>query len=140
MTINVKDATGATREISTIDDLLELFPAALTGSGNLKVALVESTAPQKVIGQATWTKTTITLTGNSDQLLAANAARVGFIVVNRVGNAQIDVDIAGGTVAANTGRPIFAGNDYFFTGVYCPTGIVTVKGTNGQIVNVWEAV
>lgn len=160
MSITVKDAGGTNREISTIDDLLEVVataegqaaslaaaetlnarvPTALTESGNLKVAVVESTAPKKVVGQVTWTKTTVTLTGGSDQLLAANAARVGFVVVNCVGNDQIDVDIAGGTVAANTGRPIFGGNDYFFTGAYCPTGIVTVNGTNGQTVNVWEAV
>lgn len=70
MSITVKDAGGTSREIATVDDLLEVVataegqaaalaaaetlnarvPATLTESGNLKVALVESAAPQAVTG------------------------------------------------------------------------------------------
>lgn len=94
----------------------------------------------KVIGQVTWTKGTKTLDGTSQTLIAANAVRVGLIVFNRIGNAQIDVDITGGVVAANTGRSITGGNDYYFTGTNCPVGAVTIIGTSTQVVTYWEGV
>lgn len=106
------------------------------GTYSEKVASVSA----KAAGQVTWTKGTKTLDGSSQQLVAANAARVGLILFNRIGNAQVDVDIAGGTVAANTGRSITGGNDYFFNGAYCPVGAVTIIGTNTQIVTYWEGV
>lgn len=98
------------------------------------------TSPQKVIGQVTWTKTAFTLNGASQYLLAANANRVAFRVFNRAANAQVDVDIAGGTVAANTGETLLGGDSMWLEGAYCPVGAITIIGTNAQVVNVWEAV
>lgn len=96
-----------------------------------------SSAP--VTGSATWTKSTLVLNGGSQTLLAAGAALKGFILFNRAGNGQVDVDIAGGTVAANTGRTLFGGSDYYFTGAYAPVNAVTIIGTNGETVTFWVA-
>jgi hypothetical protein len=91
------------------------------------------------VGSGTWTKTVIALTGASQNLLAANAARKGFCIFNRVGNAQLDVDPAGGAVAANTGITLLGGDPpLFVTGAMTPAGVITGIGTAAQSVNVWE--
>lgn len=87
-----------------------------------------------------WVKFPVLLTGGSDALLPANRSRRGVIVFNRLGNDQIDLDIGGGPVAANTGRSILGGSDYYLTGRKCPINAITVCGTAGQTVNVWEAI
>lgn len=96
--------------------------------------------PTAARGQTAWTKAALLLDGSSQEMLDANADRVGFIVFNRIGNAVIDIDIAGGAVTAGGGRTITGGNDYYFTGVYCPTGAVTVIGAPGQTITYWEGV
>lgn len=93
-----------------------------------------------IIGGSKWTKNALVLTGTSQAMLTANPQRRGFIVVNRSGNGQVDVDIAGGTVAANTGRPVTAGNEYVWLNPeVVPSGIITIIGTTSQVVNVWES-
>src|SRR5476649_768362 len=81
-------------------------PHSINGSSQAVPASATNPLPVTVVegvGSITWTKTTVTLDGSSDQVLAANASRKGLIIQNRFPNAQVDVDIAGGTVAANTG-------------------------------------
>jgi hypothetical protein len=87
-----------------LTSLLALIPSALTGSGNFKVALVESTAAQAVTQSGTWnvgavtsiTNTVATLetkpassaltsvasSATSVSLLASNASRRGVILFN----------------------------------------------------------
>ncbi len=113
----------------------------LDGSGNF--VPVDSSHPLYVqlvegVGSITWTKTVVTLDGSSDQLLAANSNRKGLIIANRLGNSQVDVDIAGGTVAANTGLPLLGGDVLKFDGPPTPLTKITAIGTNTQILNVWE--
>src|SRR5262245_37863818 len=79
--------------------------------GNVKVSMASS-AP--ATGAATWTKSVVALTGSSQTLLAANANRKGFAIFNRLANAQLDVDPAGGTVAANTGVALLGGDPPLF--------------------------
>lgn len=93
--------------------------------------------PRKALA-LTWTKTAVTLTGASQTLLAANVSRKAWWVFNPIGNASIDIDPAGGTVAANGARTVQGGND-----LYSPAGLVTGAaltgiGTVGQTIIVWE--
>jgi hypothetical protein len=112
-------------------------PPLSDSTGNLLVAVAGTSPP--ATGQATWAKTTVTMTGASTTVLAANTSRKGFAIFNRVGNAQVDIDPAGGTVAANTGISLLGGDPpLFVSGAISPTGAITGIGTNTQIVNVWE--
>lgn len=86
----------------------------------------------------TWTKTTLTLDGTSQTALASNTSRIGFMIINRTGNAQVDVDPAGGAVAANTGIPIVGGQSRWWSGSSTPTSAVTVIGTNTQVINIYQ--
>ncbi|HZP98274.1 MAG TPA: hypothetical protein VFB13_01970 [Reyranella sp.] len=115
-------------------------PHVISGGVAIPVSASAPLPVQQVepVGSITWTKSTVTLDGSSDQVLAANTARKGLIIVNRVGNAQVDIDIAGGTVAAGTGIPLLAGDRLVFDGAATPLTKITAIGTNTQILNVWE--
>lgn len=92
----------------------------------------------KQYGTATYVKTSVSLTGSSQQLLAANTSRVGFVIYNQSTNANVFVDLAGGTVASETGILIGPGGRFSVTGSATPKTIVTIIGTNTQTVIVWE--
>lgn len=102
-------------------------------NGNLMVAIQDA-----IGGLITWTRSNPTLDGSSDTILAANAARKGLIIANPIGNAQVSVDIAGGTVTLANGIPLMPGDTITITGSECPVGIITGIGTNTQKVVVYE--
>jgi hypothetical protein len=78
------------------------------------------------------TAVTVLAGPTSTQLVAANAARKALSIWNPIGNAQMSVDIAGGTVVLATGRPLLAGDALDLDGALCPTGAITFIGTAGQ--------
>lgn len=80
----------------------------------------------------------VTLTGSSQNLVAANAARKAIRIINRIGNAQISYNLAGGAVTLIGGDQMNGGQKDWFTGAECPVGIVTVIGTAAQVVTVIE--
>lgn len=99
---------------------------------------VTTTAGSKVVGTTTWTKSTVTQSGSSKNLLAANTARTGVIVYNPSTNATVWIDPSGGTVAAEAGIPVLAGTYFTMTGSVTAKTAITTIGTNTQTVTVWE--
>lgn len=86
-------------------------------------------------GGITWgapTAVPVTAGPTSTVLIAANAARKAIMIWNPVGNAQMGVDIAGGTATLATGMPLTAGNVVTLTGADCPVGAITFIGTAAQ--------
>jgi len=101
------------------------------------VAIPASATPDRLLinGDVTWSKTTLTLNGSSQTLVAASKTRKGLIVYNRSTNATVTIDISGGNATA--GLPVAAGQFIMFTGQLGPNNAVTILGTNTQIVDVW---
>lgn len=114
-------------------DLLARLPTALTESGNLKVAMVESAA--QVGGGITWgapTAVPVTAGPVSTTLVIATAGRKAISIWNPIGNGQMSVDISGGAALLATGRPLLAGDSLDLSGAECPVGAITFIGTAGQ--------
>lgn len=100
--------------------------------GNLKV-VASGTAP--VGGGITWgapTAVAVTAGPASTTLVAAAAGRKAIMIWNPVGNAQMSVDIAGGTAVLATGMPLLSGDILTLSGADCPVGAITFIGTAGQ--------
>lgn len=88
-----------------------------------------------VVGSVTYgapTAVAVTAGPTSTTLVAANAARKTLSIWNPIGNAQMSVDVSGGTAALITGRPLLAGDSIDLTDDDCPVGAVTFIGTAGQ--------
>ncbi len=86
-------------------------------------------------GGVTWgapTAVAVTAGPVSTTLVAANAGRTAIMIWNPIGNAQMSVDIAGGTAVLATGFPLLAGSCLVLTGAECPVGAITFIGTAGQ--------
>lgn len=115
-----------------------LLAAFLAVSGGCSV-YAQSESYTKSIGVVRWTKSTVALTGASQALLAAQITpRAGFITCNPSANGTIYLDVAGGTVATNTGIPVVAGTCFSIIGGPTPGNSITVIGTNTQSVYMWE--
>lgn len=90
-------------------------------------------------GGITWgAPTAVTLTGSSQTLIAANTSRKAIQIINRVGNAQVSYDLAGGTVTLIGGVQMSAGQRDYYTLAECPTGAITIIGTATQLVTYVE--
>jgi len=111
------------------------LPVQIGASGT---STTPSTVYQKTPGTTTWTKTTVTLNGSSQNALAASTTRVGFMLYNPSANGNVYVDISGGTVASETGVLLAAGARFSVTGSATPKTAITVIGTNTQSLIVWE--
>lgn len=86
-------------------------------------------------GGITWgapTAVAVTAGPASTTLIAAAATRKAIMIWNPIGNAQMSVDIAGGTAVLATGYPLLAGDSLVLTGADCPVGAITFIGTAGQ--------
>lgn len=93
---------------------------------------------QKVTGTATYTKSSPILTGSSQQILAANLTRLGFVVYNPSTNGNFWIDISGGTIAIEGGTLIPPGSTFAITGSATPVTAITGIGTTSQTVIVQE--
>lgn len=90
-------------------------------------------------GGITWgAAVPITLNGSSQTLIAANAARKGIQIINRIGNAQVSYDLSGAAVTLIGGVQMNPGQRDWYTGVECPVGAITIIGTNTQLVTYVE--
>jgi hypothetical protein len=108
------------------------IPAQVTAQGYL-ITQASGTAP--VGGGITWgapTAVAVTAGPASTTLVAAVAGRKAIMIWNPIGNAQMSVDIAGGTAVLATGLPLLAGSSLVLTGADCPVGAITFIGTAGQ--------
>ncbi len=104
-------------------------------SGEAGATPVPVSASVPIGGGVTWgapTAVAVTAGPASTTLVAANAARKAISIWNPVGNAQMGVDIAGGTAALATARPLLAGATLDLSGAECPVGAITFIGTAGQ--------
>jgi len=116
-------------------DVTHGLPVQQTAAGSAGSPII---VYQKNRGTVTYTKTVVALTGSSQTLLAANANRSAFVVFNIDGNNSVWVDISGGTASSSTARTVAAGADYGAGLQLTPTSAITIQGTNGQSVVVWE--
>ena len=138
MSLNGQYQTNATTvpdgesAVARIDHSRRIIVAGEAGATPIPVSV------SGAAGTIVWTQTSVTLNGSSQQALAANTARKGLIVSNRVGNAQMSYSIAGGTVALISGLPLLAGGRDAYTDEATPLTAITVIGTNTQIVDFWE--
>lgn len=106
--------------------------AQVDAQGNLKT--VDSGAAP-VGGGITWgapTAVAVTAGPTSTTLVAAVAGRKAISIWNPIGNAQMSVNIAGGTAVLATSRPLLSGDMLTLTGAECPVGAITFIGTAGQ--------
>lgn len=97
--------------------------------------LVAARLTAGVGGGITWgapTAVAVSAGPASTTLVAANAARKALWIWNPVGNAQMGIDISGGTAVLATARPLGSGADVTLTGAECPVGAITFIGTAGQ--------
>lgn len=78
------------------------------------------------------TAVAVTAGPTSTILIAANASRKAISIWNPAGNAQMSIDIKGGTVTLAAGRPILAGGSIDIDGADCPVTAITFIGTAGQ--------
>jgi len=89
-------------------------------------------------GTTTYTKTTLTLNGASQVMLAASTTRNAMTVYNPSTNDVVWVDISGGTVAAEGGTAVLPGFTLAITGPSVPRTAITIVGTSAQSVIVQE--
>lgn len=108
------------------------LPVQVTAQGYL---LVQNSGSAPVGGGITWgapTAVAVTAGPTSTTLVAAAATRKAIMIWNPIGNAQMSVDIAGGTVVLATAYPLLAGDSLVLTGADCPVGAITFIGTAAQ--------
>ncbi len=94
-----------------------------------------NTGVAPVGGGITWgapTAVAVTAGPTSTVLVISTATRKAIQIWNPIGNAQMSVDIAGGTAVLATGRPLLAGSSITLTGAECPVGAITFIGTAAQ--------
>ena len=99
---------------------------------------VDASGNARPIGVKAYAYTTKTLTGASDQLLAANTGRRALIVTNPAGNSAATVDITGGAATTSRGISLPAGSSLVLTDADCPTGVITANGTNTNVLGIYE--
>lgn len=118
-----------------VDSGTHPLPVSISGGGSPTTPTV---VYQKNIGTTTYTKTAVTLTGSSQTVLAASTTRVAFSIYNPSTNANVWVDISGGTIAAEGGSLIAPGWTFSVTGSATPKTLITMIGTSTQSVIVEE--
>lgn len=95
-----------------------------------------------VNGDLNWSRASFTLNGSSQTLLAATGsgsqARKAMLIMNPIGNDTAYVSIAGGT-ATSADIPIFAGSYFYISGQFGPINIITVIGTNTNVLTLYTA-
>lgn len=101
------------------------------------LTLTEGVDPVAALGEygITWgapTAVAVSAGPASTTLVAANANRKALSIWNPTSNAQMSVDIAGGTAVLATSRPILPGGTLDLSGAECPVGAITFIGTAGQ--------
>lgn len=108
----------------------------LGGPNNpLGIEIVAAKATPKV-----WTLTVVALGGGSQQALAAKAERRAVRIHNPAGNGPIYYRLDGGAVTTANGFPIPADGQDLLDDGDAGVAALTVRGTSGQSLNVWEAV
>lgn len=85
-----------------------------------------------------WTKTTVALDGSSDQMLGINPLRAGAIACNPSTNNNVWINLAGTTATIEQDFPVLPGTCFSILGQPTPVNAITVIGTTGQNIYVFE--
>lgn len=134
---------GRTRII--FDNGLGNKKAAVSASEPLPVDIGGSTpgnpsggvlTTQKPEDGSTLTKLSITMSGASAPLLAANSNRLIVIVCNAVGNSDAAIDITGGAAALDAGIPLGPRGTVTITGKAAQSAMTQI-GTSGDKLTVY---
>lgn len=113
-----------------MSDTATLVQVTNTSSNPIPIAPVVP-----VGGGVTWgapTAVAVSAGPASTTLVTSNASRKAISIWNPTTNAQMSVDISGGTAVLATGRPILPGGTLDLSGAECPVGAITFIGTAGQ--------
>lgn len=97
--------------------------------GNLKVAVATLTG-------SALTKSSVTMSGASASLVAADTSRKVVIVSSTGTNASAAIDITGGTAALDSGIPLEGGDSIVITGKEAQSAMTQI-GTSGQKLTVY---
>lgn len=116
-------------------DLTHGLPVQLAPTGS---ATTPSTNYSKFYGTTTYTKSTISLNGSSQTLLAASNTRTAVMIYNPTTNSNVWIDVSGGTAVSEGGMLIPAGYTVVLSGSVTPKTAITVIGTNTQSLIVHE--
>lgn len=138
MTTRYDGVLGAGEYNTALPTVATGYKVNLQSDANGK--LLVATTGVALGGAVTWSDKTITsLSGSSQTLIAANAARKGLIIKN--GAVAAAINILGGTAAIGgagcmTLQPYEA---LVFTGPETPLAAITVIGTSTNYVSAFEA-
>lgn len=91
---------------------------------------------QSPASNTTLTKSSVTMTGASAVLVAANAARLIVIVSSSKANDNAAIDPSGGTCALDAGIPLAGGDTVELTGKAAKAAMTQI-GTNAQKLTVY---
>lgn len=101
---------------------------------------IEAQTRLVINADVSWGRSTLTLNGSSQTLLAAtapgSASRKGFIVVNPAANNTAYINLAG-TTATTSDIPLAPGTWTYFMGETGPYNAVTVIGTNTNVLTIF---
>lgn len=108
-----------------------------TGRGNVPVSEARP-LPVEIIALtgSALTRSTVTMSGASAVLLAADATRTVVIVSSTRGNSDAAIDITGGTCALDAGIPLAGGDTVQITGKEAQSAMTQI-GTTGQKLTVY---
>lgn len=115
-----------------------LLISALDAAGGENVASPSKPIPVALVGLtgSALTKATVTMTGVSAQLVAADANRKIVIVSSTKTNASSAIDPTGGICALDAGIPLDGGDTFEITGKEAQSAMTQI-GTNGQKLTVF---
>lgn len=137
-TIVVKDGNGASQTINTTPN-----GGQTTGANSLPVIVASDQSaipvtPSQPIGGTYTDRSIASMSGSSQQLMAANASRK-ILIIQNIAAANIGVNLTGGTAAIGTaGTVTIVPGGNLILDQYPPTSIITVIGTSTQSVTAME--
>ena len=113
------------------------YQSTASGRANVPVS-TDSPLPVAVIGLtgSALTKSTVTMSGASASLVAADATRKIVIVSSTSGNTGAAIDPTGGTCALDAGIPLAGGDTVQITGKEAQSAMTQI-GTTGQKLTVY---
>lgn len=115
------------------------FPASLgTKTAAASLAVVPASDALPPIGGAYTDRSIANLSGSSEQLMAANAAR-RILIVHNIGATAVAVNLTGGTASLTVGGSYgLAAGASLVIDTYPPTSAITIIGTASADVTAYE--
>lgn len=117
--------------------VVDVTLTAGTDGASVPVGVSVVDASGNPVDGATLTKSSVTMTGASAQLVAASASRSIVIVCSAASNSPAAIDPTGGTAALTSGIPLAGGGVIKVTGKAAQSAMTQI-GTNTQTLTVFS--